>query len=353
MAGSVYLADTTVFVLQERHPAIQRRFLGLLTEGRLAACQMSALEYLNNAPDPRGYEIIWDSLHGMRWIDVTTDALNRALAVHHRLGGKKPAPQLPPTRPRDRRHRRAERCHSAALRHRLRPHRRNYRPEHRVDRASGHAVETRRRSTLKQCLGLSRSSPWGARATRSTPKSWPAASSTVAGSSPTTRLPRTRSWSIPAASSRRRRRTPSTPCSMSPTATQTVVAVGCLAERYGDQLAAALPEADAVLGFDSYADIAQTLRSIADGDVPVAAPAPGSARAASDHPGPASALHDADARTWRPPGRRRAGVGSTYAATPSPRRADRAAEDCFRLRPAVLVLRDPVLSRRLPIPSTR
>ena len=33
-------------------------------------------------------------------------------------------------------------------------------------------------------------------------------------------------------------------------------------------LATALPEADAVLGFDSYADIAQTLRSIADGDVP-------------------------------------------------------------------------------------
>jgi ribosomal protein S12 methylthiotransferase len=49
---------------------------------------------------------------------------------------------------------------------------------------------------------------------------------------------------------------------------QTVVAVGCLAERYGDQLATALPEADAVLGFDSYADIAQTLRSIADGNVP-------------------------------------------------------------------------------------
>ena len=37
---------------------------------------------------------------------------------------------------------------------------------------------------------------------------------------------------------------------------QTVVAVGCMAERYGDQLAAALPEADAVLGFDDYADIA-------------------------------------------------------------------------------------------------
>src|SRR3954469_647975 len=38
-----------------------------------------------------------------------------------------------------------------------------------------------------------------------------------------------------------------------------VVAVGCLAERYGEQLAAALPEADAVLGFDQYTDIAARL----------------------------------------------------------------------------------------------
>ena len=37
--------------------------------------------------------------------------------------------------------------------------------------------------------------------------------------------------------------------------TQAVVAVGCLAERYGNQLAESLPEADAVLGFDSYADM--------------------------------------------------------------------------------------------------
>ena len=34
-----------------------------------------------------------------------------------------------------------------------------------------------------------------------------------------------------------------------------VVAVGCLAERYGRELAAALPEADAVLGFDDYQQI--------------------------------------------------------------------------------------------------
>lgn len=48
--------------------------------------------------------------------------------------------------------------------------------------------------------------------------------------------------------------------------TQAVVAVGCLAERYGNQLAESLPEADAVLGFDDYPDIAGRLRSILAGE---------------------------------------------------------------------------------------
>ena len=45
-----------------------------------------------------------------------------------------------------------------------------------------------------------------------------------------------------------------------------VVAVGCLAERYGAELAASLPEADAVLGFDDYPDIAARLRAIVAGE---------------------------------------------------------------------------------------
>ena len=49
--------------------------------------------------------------------------------------------------------------------------------------------------------------------------------------------------------------------------TRAVVAVGCLAERYGKDLAESLPEADAVLGFDDYPDIAARLRSILAGDV--------------------------------------------------------------------------------------
>ncbi|WP_319804678.1 30S ribosomal protein S12 methylthiotransferase RimO [Nocardioides malaquae] len=48
--------------------------------------------------------------------------------------------------------------------------------------------------------------------------------------------------------------------------TQAVVAVGCMAERYGKELADSLPEADAVLGFDDYPDIAARLRSILGGE---------------------------------------------------------------------------------------
>ena len=46
-----------------------------------------------------------------------------------------------------------------------------------------------------------------------------------------------------------------------------VVAVGCLAERYGTQLAEQLPEADAVLGFDSYADLSSHLDAVLAGTV--------------------------------------------------------------------------------------
>ena len=49
-----------------------------------------------------------------------------------------------------------------------------------------------------------------------------------------------------------------------------VVAVGCLAERYGDELAAALPEADAVLGFDAYPDLAALLGDVLGGHAPAA-----------------------------------------------------------------------------------
>jgi ribosomal protein S12 methylthiotransferase len=101
---------------------------------------------------------------------------------------------------------------------------------------------------------------------------------------------------------------------------QTVVAVGCLAERYGRELAESLPEADAVLGFDDYPDIAETLRRIVGGEhhvphtptdrrqlLPIS-PVERQA-AAGDVPGHASVTGAAgageDAPGWRPPVLRR------------------------------------------------
>ena len=44
-----------------------------------------------------------------------------------------------------------------------------------------------------------------------------------------------------------------------------VVAVGCLAERYGAELAESLPEADAILGFDTYPELGGRLRDVLAG----------------------------------------------------------------------------------------
>ncbi len=88
MAGTVYLADTSAYVLQGRHPRVRARFAALLTEGRLAVCQMTALEYLNNAASPASYEALWAALHGHRWMDVSTAAMQRALDVHRLLADR-------------------------------------------------------------------------------------------------------------------------------------------------------------------------------------------------------------------------------------------------------------------------
>jgi ribosomal protein S12 methylthiotransferase RimO len=47
--------------------------------------------------------------------------------------------------------------------------------------------------------------------------------------------------------------------------TKSVVAVGCMAERYGNELAQEMSEADAVLSFDDYQDISERLSTIIEG----------------------------------------------------------------------------------------
>ncbi|HZM83739.1 MAG TPA: PIN domain nuclease [Candidatus Limnocylindrales bacterium] len=85
MAGQIYLADTSIYVLQARHPAVRQRFERLLLEGRLACCQMVALEYLNNAPEPAGYEVLRKAMTAQRWLDVDAAAMDRAMEVHRAM----------------------------------------------------------------------------------------------------------------------------------------------------------------------------------------------------------------------------------------------------------------------------
>ena len=198
-------------------------------------------------------------------------------------------------------------------------------------------------------------------ATRSTPRSSPAGSPPTAGSWSTTPPTPTSPSSTPAASSRRRRRTRSTPLLAAADLkdggrTQAVVAVGCLAERYGEQLAEALPEADAVLGFDDYADISARLGGILDGDAHVPH-VPRDRRtllplAPVDRPASAR-TSPVTGRSTRPARRRRARVRAAAAADAARRRPGRAAQARLRLRPALHVLRDPVLPRRVRLPAAR
>jgi predicted nucleic acid-binding protein len=85
MAGPIFLADTSVYVLQGKHPQVRRRFETLLAEGRIAGCQMTSLEFLNNAPDPKSYEVLLGALNGQRWLDVSTEVMNRAMATHRAM----------------------------------------------------------------------------------------------------------------------------------------------------------------------------------------------------------------------------------------------------------------------------
>lgn len=113
-----------------------------------------------------------------------------------------------------------------------------------------------------------------------------------------------------------------------PAGPRAVVAVGCLSERYGRDLAAELPEADAVLGFDDYPDIADRLARIVAGErhVPHApsdrrqllpiSPVDRSATAASipgHGAGGSDASTDALPAGWSPPVLRRRLDGSPVA----------------------------------------
>ena len=121
-----------------------------------------------------------------------------------------------------------------------------------------------------------------------------------------------------------------------------VVAVGCMAERYGSELAGALPEAT-VLGFDDYGAIGDRLDDVLAGR-PLVPHTPRDRRTLL--PISPVAAHGGDGRGGRP-GHPRPRLAAPQAAGVRP---DRRAEAGVGLRPALRVLRHPDLPRRVRLP---
>ena len=172
-------------------------------------------------------------------------------------------------------------------------------------------------------IGMPRASgsrPSGARRTRSTPTRSSHRSSPTASSRPSAPTTPTSSWSTPARSSRppaasRSRRSSTSPTPARPGAR--LVVTGCLAERSGAELAAAMPEVDAVVGLRGRGIAADLVAADRRG-------VPSGSRAASP---------SASATCWSCP----------RAAPSAPWAYVKVAEGCDR---ACAVLRDPVVPRQ-------
>ena len=88
MPRALYLADTSVWVLRFRHEVVKDRCDGLMLAGRLGLCQTTALEFLSAAPDPQVYAELRKWMDGLLRMDVTADAMRRAVDVHAKLAEK-------------------------------------------------------------------------------------------------------------------------------------------------------------------------------------------------------------------------------------------------------------------------
>jgi predicted nucleic acid-binding protein len=81
----IYLADKSALE-QRRHSEAARRLLTvLLSERAVASCHIVALEVLYSARNLADYEVLKADIASLPWLPVTSDVMDRALAVQHRL----------------------------------------------------------------------------------------------------------------------------------------------------------------------------------------------------------------------------------------------------------------------------
>ena len=82
---AVYLADKSALTRRDTAPQVRDIVEPLLLAGRIATCGIVDLELLYSAPDPTTYAELAAALRGMPRVQVTDEAVDRALAVQAQL----------------------------------------------------------------------------------------------------------------------------------------------------------------------------------------------------------------------------------------------------------------------------
>ncbi|MGQ0466312.1 MAG: PIN domain nuclease [Sporichthyaceae bacterium] len=82
---TVYLVDKSAWALQARHPQVGEGIVALFAKGRLACCEIVALELFYSARNSANYRALRTELTAARWIEVTNETLTRAMEVQEAL----------------------------------------------------------------------------------------------------------------------------------------------------------------------------------------------------------------------------------------------------------------------------
>ncbi len=98
MAVGILLVDKSAFEQQRHSEAAAEVLAAIAAEGRLAVCEVVALELLYSARGPADYESRWSGLLSFTWLPVDAAVTRTALDIQRRLARsgqhRRPIPDL-------------------------------------------------------------------------------------------------------------------------------------------------------------------------------------------------------------------------------------------------------------------
>lgn len=98
MAVGVFLADKSAFEQQRHSRAADALLLALAADGSLCMTEIVALELLYSARGAADYELRWEDLSSLPWLNLTQSVALRALDIQRRLATaglhRRPIPDL-------------------------------------------------------------------------------------------------------------------------------------------------------------------------------------------------------------------------------------------------------------------